>query len=420
MNERPQRSQTAPNGKGFWIGHSFLAVALLAFCGWSFSTVNHRPWMPQLNNQPRSVRPTYDIPLVVSDRQLSEVLQKLHPRFPGGPPKTNFVDHALRMWGVEATFEDDSLSGQQLRSAMLDQQEFAKNWGTQTAPLLTHSPFGVAVRTQEGRSTVSHVDHLLGSLSETGTSLDHPIVLADHRGTVNDLARHTFQSFRLNQKEYEWTAIAWTLYAKDASTWFTRENQAIDFEVLAERMMRQSLPEGVCYGQHRLYSLTIMLRIDSQFQAEGGRLLEPECRTKIEAWLGSMTAKLYRNQSPEGFWDGNWPDTNKPVPDPQTDALSRRILATGHTLEWWAMAPKSLHPPRETIVRAGQWLANTIAGMDEKTVQRNYTFLTHAGRALSLWRGKFPDEFEREQRRDRLVKMESDTAKSTQNQQPNL
>ena len=156
--------------------------------------------------------------------------------------------------------------------------------------------------------------------------------------------------------------------------------------------MRQPLPDGVCYGNHRLYSLTIMLRVDSQWQQDGKRLFEPETRQAVEDWLSDKTARLYRNQSTAGYWDGNWPDLDVDIPDPNTDPLSRRILATGHALEWWAMAPKKLHPPRETIVRAGQWLTQTISGMDERTVQKNYTFLSHAGRALALWRGKFPHE----------------------------
>jgi len=382
--------------KSFWWMQSLIAIAVLGFGGWTWSSVNFRPAMPALNNMPRTVRPNYDMPLVVSDEQLKTVLYKLRPKF-DGPPKTNFVDHALRMWGVEATFSGDDdgvMSGLEMRKALLDQTEFAKNWGKHTPSLLQPSENGIAVRTQEGRSSVSHVDHLLGSLSETGTPLEYPIVLSDRQGTVTDLARHSFASFRLNQKEYEWTALTWALYAHDDGDWFTHENQKVTLASMADRMMRQPLPKGVCYGQHRLYSLAIMLRVDSQMKAEGKKLLEPETRESIEAWLGDMTARLYRNQATEGYWDGNWPNINKPVPDPTTDPLSRRILATGHTLEWWAMAPESLHPPRETIVRAGQWLSRTISGMDDRLIQKNYTFLSHAGRALALWRAKFPHEVE--------------------------
>ena len=56
------------------------------------------------------------------------------------------------------------------------------------------------------------------------------------------------------------------------------------------------------------------------------------------------------------------------------------------------MAPEELHPPRETLIRAGQWLVKQVENMDLATVDKNYTFLTHVGRSLALWRGQFAAE----------------------------
>jgi hypothetical protein len=61
-------------------------------------------------------------------------------------------------------------------------------------------------------------------------------------------------------------------------------------------------------------------------------------------------------------------------------------------MEWWAMAPESVHPSPATIQKAGQWLVKTIKGLSESEVKRYYTFLSHAGRSLALWRGKLPAE----------------------------
>jgi hypothetical protein len=65
---------------------------------------------------------------------------------------------------------------------------------------------------------------------------------------------------------------------------------------------------------------------------------------------------------------------------------------TGHALEFWAMASPEYHPPRETVVRASQWLVRQIDAMSEKDVQRENTYLSHACRALCLWRGEEPYE----------------------------
>jgi len=69
-----------------------------------------------------------------------------------------------------------------------------------------------------------------------------------------------------------------------------------------------------------------------------------------------------------------------------------RIIATGHALEWWSLAPEELLPPRETVVRAVRWVVGTVDELSEEEIQANISFLSHAGRALSQWRGREPAE----------------------------
>jgi hypothetical protein len=385
-------------GLGF-VTVQFVILATIAIA--SVHTVremNHRALQPAFNEYPRHVGPLYDYAFVISDEQLSTVLQKLHPVFAEEPTKINFVDHAIRMWDDEATFDDESLSGQRMLSLLLNHEEFAKVWGD-SMPLVQQSAHGIAVNTQQGRPSVSHVDHLMGTLAEIGVPLSHPVRTPTGEDQVAGILQSAVRNFRVNQREYEWTALAAAFYAQDGRPWYTVEGQEVDFNVMAKRIMRQTQPLGVCYGQHRLYTLTMLLRIDDQIHnedvASANRMLTAQTRQEVMAHLRGMTQRLFHSQSSTGYWDGNWPDANKPVPDPDTAPLSRRILATGHVLEWWAMAPKELHPPRETIVKASQWLTKEIIEMDAHKVEKNFTFLTHAGRALALWRNCFPAEFER-------------------------
>lgn len=363
-------------------------------CGWSwYPAANLRPRIPRFNDQPRVVRPEYNYPFVVSDDQLQQVLVKIKPRFLTVPTKVNFVDHGIRLWGSKIKFYDDSLDGPEMLNLLLDDSQFRNMWGKQAPALLHKTDFGISVLTQQGRSTVSHVDHMTGTLAEIGIPLSHPVVTRSGQGQVADLLRHTILSFQLNQKEYEWTALAAAFYTADAEPWYSNEGQRIDFNLLAERIMRQRQPLGVCYGQHRLYTLVMLLRINEQMQVESGkRLLDPTAEQSVKDYLLGMTRRFHQTQALDGYWDGNWPDKKKAVPDPGTDELSRRILATGHVLEWWAMAPEELHPPRATIVRSAQWLSRVIIEMDDRTIEKNYTFLTHAARCLALWRSKFAYE----------------------------
>ena len=395
-----QNPKTA--GRLFLLSQLVILPMIIGVLTLSASTVNNRPMMPALNENPRAVRPLHDYNFVISDQQLNDVLYQLRPKFaPDKPPKTNYVDHALRFWGTKIEFNDQSLDGNELRELLVNHNAFAKAWGDNEPPLLTVADNGIAVRTQQGRSTVSHVDHLLGSLAEVGTPLSYPITAANVEGRLFDMVSDAVMNFSLNQREYEWTTLALAFYAADRSPWYSPEGQEINYDFLAKRIMRETQPDGVCYGQHRLYTLTMLLRIDDQMRRQAksrsgapemAGLISPETHSAIMDYLGDMTRRAYRNQSTQGWWDGNWPNLKAPVPDPGTDSTSRKVLATGHMLEWWAMAPSELHPPRETIVRAAQWLSRTIIEMNPERIERNYTFLTHAGRALALWRGGFADE----------------------------
>jgi hypothetical protein len=348
--------------------------------------------LPATRETPVRVPPLYDDPRVVTDEQVLRVLHKLRPQLRGEKPKINHVDHALRFWGLEATFQDPKcLSGVEMRDLLLNHELFAAAWGDQAQPLLLNRRGGIAVRTQEGHATASHVDHTLGGLAEVGVTLDHPVITPNGPSTVRAMFEQSLRDFSLNQLEYEWSTLAYALYLEPTLTgWLSTEGQQITFDRLAERIMRQKLNQGVCMGNHRLHALVMLLRVD-----EHTPLLSPEGRQRVIAHLQGATQRLVAHQYEEGYWLRNWPDRQEGETDDEStkDTLANRILATGHALEWWSLAPEEVHPPRETVIRAGQWLARTIEEMDDETIAADYTFLSHAGRALALWRGRFPAEF---------------------------
>jgi hypothetical protein len=339
---------------------------------------------PTLDNRPLVIRPLYDVPEVVSDEQLAKTLGKLVPRLAGEKPKINNVEHALRFWGLEARIGDPAcLSGEQLRTLLTDHRQFAKVWGTKTPPLLEMVGQGVKVRVQEGEATSSHVDHTLASLAEVGTPLDFPVFTPQGATRFASMVKQSVADFSLNQQEYEWSALVYGLYFRNTPGWTSSEGQEITFDRIVRRMMREEMRDGVCFGNHRLYTLAALLQVDNQQS-----ILSAECRAEVVAHLASATSRLVANQSAEGFWDGGWCGTSSNRTSNAADPQSDRFLATGHALEWWAIAPAEVQPPREVVVRAGQWLVREIEALDEAKVQAHYTFLTHAGRALALWRGK--------------------------------
>ena len=100
---------------------------------------------------------------------------------------------------------------------------------------------------------------------------------------------------------------------------------------------------------------------------------------------------LTQSQHADGYWTRNWPDAEA-ARDDAGSSIADRILVTGHQLEWLALAPPDVLPPRETLVRAAQWLSRATVEVDEETLERSFGPFTHAARALCLWRSRDPFE----------------------------
>lgn len=366
--------------------------------------------LPEPVNEPVLLHPRYDRADLLTDAQLAATLEKLKPRLRGKNPKINFVDHALRFWGVEAVFQDEEcLSGVEMRDLLLDHRVFQEAWGTKENPFLVPDLRGKAMllsmRTKDGAASASHTDHSLASLAEVGTPLDFPVITPSGEIELRAALEYALTEFSLNQDEYEWSTIIFLHYLSHVKQWKSTDGQTITWDRLADRLMRQRLAQGVCFGNHRLFALVSMLNADQR-----SPLLTDAKRQEIIDHLKDATARLVQTQHEEGYWDSRWP--GEEWDGPPTENLGSplgeradRILATGHALEWWAFAPQELVPPEETLRKAVHWTYSEIQGLSDSEVKRFYTFLTHAGRALSLWRGKMPHEVWRE-RTQKLAKLQ--------------
>lgn len=368
-----------------------LAAVLVAWFAASGRTALAPRRLPPLRDKPLAIGTFYDRDYVVSDEQLARVLKKLRPRNEGAETKINHVDHALRFWTVRARFGDPAFfSGEDMLRLLIDDRQFHALYGPEKKSLLMPEKSGIRVRTSEGNLSSSHVDHTVASLAEVGTPLDYPVQTAKGPSTFRALVEQALRDFSLNQVEYEWAALTFALYMPAPSAWTTSEGQRISFDTIARRIMRERLPRGVCFGNHRLFSLCVLLRIDEQQP-----ILSPEVRRASIDWLKQATAMLVWTQNAEGYWGEDWARREgepAEAADSSGNAVTDRILATGHALEWWAIAPEECLPPRGILLRAGQWLVRTIDQLTPKETQDRFTYLSHAGRALALWRGKTAPE----------------------------
>jgi len=399
-------SASSPRRIGAFVVAQLLIVSVaVAGVGYRHYRIRAESALPPLREAPLEIAPQLDglEVEVISEDQLRRALRKLRPVLNKDTGVAQ-VDHNLRFWGVQATFDDPRfVSGERMRDCLLNHHTFREVYGEEEAdakPLLIDTDEGgIRLREFEGKLSSSHVDHTMACLAEVGTPLNYPVKTPERTARFRDIVEQSLREFSLNQTEYEWSSLTYALFVKDVNRWKTSDGQEISFDMLAERIMRQEMPQGVCFGNHRLHTLVMLLRVDDLWDGSTP-MLSPAMREQIIDYLQQMTIRLVAHQHADGFWNSDWPNATPDSSEPTEadgDGLSDRVIATGHALEWWALVPRQdrqrILPADMNVVRnAAQWLVRTIDDMPEEDARRYSAFLSHAGRALALWRGKFPHE----------------------------
>jgi hypothetical protein len=376
-----------------WLVPPLALLALLA--GYRMILVVAAPAEESLapaRNEPRQVAPLDREDRVCSDEQLAAVLQRVKP--PLDPMNTNHIVHALRLWGAEADFGDPAVpSGRMLRDYFLDDRMFQRLAGGATPPLFFHGPDGIDVRGYDDRAAFQttssyHTDDLLATLAEVGTPLDATMHLRDGEARVADLLRAAMRRYYADRMEYEWTILSYARYLHPHPPWRNKYGEKIDVEMMVEELLDKPPEAGPCDGLHRLEALVILYRLDEEPKA-----LSRRARARMLAYMQAVSRRLVQAQSVEGYWTSGWSQDPSKAQDSKSKAgptLHDKLLVTGHHLEWLALAPQEAQPPRETIVRAGQWLAQTLLEMDARQLETAYGPYSHAARALCLWKGVEP------------------------------
>ncbi len=343
--------------------------------------------------EPIRIEPLYDRPEMVSDEDLAAVLWQVRPKFKRKGLRPNLVEHAIRTWSKDAVFNDPAvLSGKELEKFLLDNSTFMLSWGENAMPLLEDRKEGIGVNWGRVRSVSVHHDHMLACVSEAGVHLDEPVFLpTQRRATVKNIVQESLRDFRLDERETEWTAMAFGLWLPPTKQWRSADGRLMSFDLLAERLIRGRLEKGVCSGTHRVYSLILLWRLDEKFD-----ILSDPIQKKVYDHLAQVRDLITASQFEDGHWPSNWDEGARALSNPRDDKLKDKVIATGHHLEWLAIAPQQLHPPRENIDRAARWIIETTKQQSEEEIFLRYTFFSHVGSALALWRKTHPCDFWRQ------------------------
>ncbi len=359
--------------------------------------VRHRPYPLDVTLQSEKatvVESLHNDAEVVTDQELAAVLKKILPRFSRDHLRPNLVEHALRTWGSEIEFTNpDIISGPQMKEFLTDMAKFVDSWGKNANPLMIANDDGIHVRFAEDRSGSVHHDHTLAALTEAGLSLDDTVFTTAREMHVRNIVIEALRDFRLDERETEWSVMSFALWMADQklSAWHNGQGRQITFDMLAERLMRNHKRDGVCLGTHRVYSLMLLVRLDDQ---NGGKLITRKTREQIMVYLASVRDLIAASQREDGSWGSNWTDGAEALAEADpAELISKRVIATGHHLEWLSIAPIELHPPKDQILKAADWLISNVEATPQDEIDTNYTFYSHVGKALAMWRHTSPAAF---------------------------
>lgn len=384
----------------------FVAAFGIAWAGLSTNADNqlrtrlaapvNQPVVDLPRSRPLTVAPLYDDPQLVSDEQLAAVLLRIRPKFDPRNIKPNFVEHALRTWRADAEFtEPGIMSGREMVEFLTDHGKYLISWGNDVPPLLVDRSAGVDIRWGKDAGASVHHDHWLASLTEAGVERSHPLQTPAQRDmTLEAALQQALRDFRLDERETEWSAMAFGLWLPPQRSWKTADGRVASFDMLARRLLRGHKQFGVCRGTHRVYSMMLILRLDDEFD-----ILSEGVHDEVYRHLETVRDLIVAAQFPDGRWPHDWWRGEEALESPGDADVWQSVIATGHHLEWLAIAPQELHPPREQTRNAAQWVINNTTEQSAEQILKRYTFYTHVGNALALWRNTRPPEFWRQWRK---------------------
>jgi hypothetical protein len=314
----------------------------------------------------------------IDEAKLNKILCLAEPRWKA--PKVNYVLHALRLWGLGSRFDLNrdhlgEFDGEQMLSTLLDEHE-AEQCGVGPVPFLSESRFGVDVIIGDGGG-VAHQDQYLKVMGELGLPSTTSILLRGGRATnLASVIRNSLAKFDIRQ-ELEFTAVAYARWLPPTRRWKDKDGGVHSLDEIALALMKKPLGKTVCCGAHTPYAIINLLRVN-----EVAPCLEPATVAEAEAYMKNVSRLLAKNQHKSGAWTSHWAESA------ETSKAMRwgfeAIWATGHHLEWIALARPDLRPDVSVIGRAEIALGDLLLKHTYQTASNSYPQFSHACRALAL------------------------------------
>jgi len=219
-----------------------------------------------------------------------------------------------------------------------------------------------------------HHDQWLAILAQCGLPADHPIQVGDEQYSVDDLVAQVQADIHRNtDREYSWTLIGLTSYVPVDRKWIAFDGSEWSIEQLV-RAEGEQVGEGACGGTHRLIGLAMTF---NRHLAQGGKMTP--LWTDIDDRLQEAIRRAKVLQNPDHSLSTNYFVRGGSSPD-----LATNLAATGHTLEFLALAmnEEQIHEP---------WVERTVLHLCElfrqtEKIPLECGALYHAAHGLALYR----------------------------------
>jgi hypothetical protein len=351
------------------------------------------PLLINCRERPIQISPLRNMANVVSEDDLVVLLCAALPWW--NPPSVPSVYHELKLWGPYAAFTKDMLGierkGERLVEMLLSDKACRAYTVATGGHYLLDSPFGirpVLLGTDDAIETrgEAHYGQLLQVAGEAGLPSTTSVTTASGRmGNLKEIYQDEIMRFSLHQ-ELDFIACTLAYWHPPQKAWKNQFGNESNFDELVSKLLATPLGKGSCGGCHLPYAVVTILRVDELYP-----LLSANVRQQALTWLRHLCQLLEYRWSDRGGWDRTWSKNDEPSFVTGNDNLDL-ITITGHHLEWMALAPKEVQPSETTVKRAVAALRRDVESLPPLTQQSFKTLLvvSHAARAVALWRGDNP------------------------------
>jgi hypothetical protein len=298
-------------------------------------------------------------PLLASNSEEADCVKRKMAKTPVFNPTISYCCHLLKLYGFKSLNHPALNSGNDVVDSLTKLEESKKFFG---GSILFQTRNGIRYAENTGLDNSegeNHRDICLANFAELGLPLTTQVTAAETKSTILELLQDSISNFDIRQKELEWTSIAFALYLTPSRTWTNRFGEEYSFDKLVDVMMKSPLNVASCGGTHLMYSLTVILRVDSQVGC-----LSNNMRIKLEEFLRKKMEVAVASQLQDGSWELDWSTIAEKTSETRrsNDKVDQfaHLLATGHMIEWFSKLPLNLQPPSKTYLRAARWLSISL------------------------------------------------------------